>query len=203
VAPAGISNQPATIEQTVALVNALPKPLTLPCFVESLARPLRLHASQSEFSAQPALGARSPRVFIFVGENVMTVVPAGMGSHLLELGEQRANFRSLKAEIEFPVLAQVTPQAPFEQVMFNEQLTNCAFCHAEEAVEAVVGGARAFLSEALRPISRLRVPLGGLQREHDLCDATAEPERCALLDALFGWGPPEDQEFPPGMPTFE
>jgi hypothetical protein len=203
VAPAGVSDRPVTVEQTVALVNALPKPLTLSCFIEALGRPLHMHSSQSQLSAQPASGPRSPRVFLFVGANIMTVVPDGIGAHLLELGEQRANFRSLKAEIAFPVTAPITPEMPFEHVMFNERLTSCAFCHAEEEADPSVSYTKAFVSRALRPAARLRVPLDGLRKEHELCQPLNEPERCALLDALFGWGPTEEQEFPPAMPTFD
>ena len=65
VAPEGVSTAPQTIAEVVTLLNALPKPLNLPCFVASLARPLSLHAVNSPFSAQPAQGRRSPRIFIF------------------------------------------------------------------------------------------------------------------------------------------
>lgn len=203
VAPAGVSNQPESIAQTVTLIEALPKPLTLPCFIEALGRPLRLHASQSEFSAQPAFGARSPRVFLFLGANIMTIVPTGPGAHLLEFGEQRADFRSLKAEIAFPVTEPITAEAPFRQVMFNDELTNCAFCHAEEVLDPNVTGTKAFVSRALRPVPRSRVALDVFRRERELCSPASEPERCAMLEALFGWGQTEEQDFPPDMPTFQ
>lgn len=202
VAPPGVSNQPLDIAQTVELVNALPKPLTLPCFVESLARPLRAHASRSQVSAQPAVGQRSPRLFLFVGANIMTIVPAGIGSHLLEMGEQRADFRSLKAEIEFPVTAQLAPEDPFTHVMFNEQVTNCAFCHAVEQQDPSVPFTRAFASEALRPRLSEHVPLGSVRAELETCDAALEPERCSLLDSLFGWGQVDELFFPDAMPVF-
>ncbi len=66
-APAGVSNSPRTIDETVTLINALPKPLSLPCFLESLARPLEISASYGVFSAQPAKGIRSPRIFVISG----------------------------------------------------------------------------------------------------------------------------------------
>jgi hypothetical protein len=203
VAPASVSNQPTNIEQTRLLVNALPKPLSLPCFVESLARPLRLFASRSLLSAQPATGVRSPRLFLFVGANVMTIVPEGDGAHLLELGEQRPDFRSLKAEIAFPVTAELPPDAPFSRAMFNDQVTGCAFCHAFEEQDPSIDYARAFVSEALRPLDGERVAIESVRAEHARCDATREPERCALLRALFAWGPTEEQPFPAEMPTFD
>ncbi len=202
VAPAGVSNHPTSIEQTRLLINALPKPLTLACFVESLARPLRLFASRSQLSAQPATGLRSPRLFVFMGANTMTVVPEGDGAHLLEFGEQRDDFRSLKAEIPFPVTTELAPDAPFH-IMFNERLTNCAFCHAAEEQDPSIGYARAFVSEALRPRDGERVAPESMRAELASCDASREPGRCALLDALFGWGPVEEQPFPAGMATFD
>ena len=69
-APSSVSNAPQSIAETVTLINALPKPLTLPCFLESLARPLEMSATFSVVSAQPAVGHRSPRVFLFLGPKV-------------------------------------------------------------------------------------------------------------------------------------
>ena len=54
------------IQSVVDWINAMEKPLTLPCFVASLPRPLRTNSVDSDFSAQPAIGRRSPtRVFLF------------------------------------------------------------------------------------------------------------------------------------------
>src|SRR5688572_16123159 len=78
-APEGVSGSPRSVDQTVELVNALPKPLSLACFVEALGRPLQLHATRSEISAQPAVGLRSPRIFLYFEPLIMTVVPAGAG----------------------------------------------------------------------------------------------------------------------------
>jgi hypothetical protein len=186
----------------VALANALPKPLTLPCYLEALARPMPLHATLSQFSAQPAQGVRSPRIFVYFEPLIMTVVPVGQGLHLLEFGEQRAEFRSLKGELGFPLEAEVIPGEVYEQTLFNENLTACAFCHASEELDASVPGGRAFVSQSLRPRDGQRVPLDSLRMELDACDAEAEPERCAMLDSLFGWGETVDWEFPIEMATF-
>src|SRR5450432_198125 len=61
-APAGVSNNPQSIAETITLLNALPKPLSIPCFLESLARPIPVLATFGVLSAQPAVGVRSPRV---------------------------------------------------------------------------------------------------------------------------------------------
>ena len=89
VAPAGTTPSPATIADVVALINAMPKPVTLPCFLAALARPLELYATRSVISAQPAVGRRSPRTFLFLDGLTLSVVPEGVGTRLLEMGELR------------------------------------------------------------------------------------------------------------------
>jgi hypothetical protein len=197
-----VTNEPRSIEQSVELVNALPKPLTLACFIEALGRPLKLHAAISTVSAQPSRGTRSPRIFVYLETLVMTVVPEGRGAHLLEFGEQRPDMRSVKAELRFPIEENVSSSLPYEQALFDEEVTGCAFCHADEQPDPSITAAPAFVSRALRPFERQRVPLSGLEEEHATCDAAIEPERCALLDALFGGGDVADWDFPVEMATF-
>lgn len=201
-APSGVSNAPGTIAEALILINALPKPLTLPCFLQSLARPLAINATNSLFSLQPAQGARSPRIFVFTRSMVMSVVPAGDGANLLEFGEARADLRSLKAELGFPVYAALPPSAPFEHLLFNEQVTTCAVCHAGESVETTASGVRLYVSAAIRPLPADRVGAAQLAQELTACNSSPEPERCAMLDALLGWGPVSEADFDPAMPTF-
>jgi hypothetical protein len=202
-APAGVSDQPRSIDQTVELVNALPKPLTLACFVEALARPLFLHATRSVLSQQPAQGEGNPRLFFYLEPLLVSVVPAGVGAHLLELGEQRPGYRSLKAELSFPIDGAVSAAAPYEHALFSEGVTGCAFCHADEQRDPTLAGAPGYVSQSLRPRDSERVPLAGVRDELAGCDAEREPERCALLDAVFGWGSPADWDFPAEMPTLD
>jgi hypothetical protein len=202
VAPPGVDNAPQSVLEAVALVNALPRPVTVACFLEALARPLSLHASQSVFSAQPAVGARSPRLFLFYDPLIMSVVPDGAGSHLVEFGEQKEGQRSLKAEIAFPVLEALPEAAAFERLMFSEALTNCAFCHASEQPSTEVTFTPAFVSEALKPLQSERVSLDALRFEQQNCDAKAEPNRCAILAGIFEHGEVVDREFPKEMATF-
>jgi hypothetical protein len=183
-------------------MNALPKPLTLPCFLESLARPLEAHATRSVFSAQPAVGEKSPRIFLFIVPNIMSIVPEGEGAPLLEFGEQRPGNRSLKAELVFPITGEVTPQAPYERLMFNDTVTSCGFCHAAESPEPAIVGTRAFISQSLRPLQSDQVGVDALRRELKACDTAVTPERCAMLDALLGWGEVTDRAFPEDMATF-
>ncbi len=200
--PSGVSNAPRTIAETVAMLNAMPKPVTLPCFLEALARPLEINATNSLFSAQPSQGARTPRIFLFRDLNTMSVVPAGTGAPLLEFGEQRPNYQSLKAELEFPIVGQLSDSAPFERVQFSEELSNCGVCHNAERVEISATGIRQFVSQSLRPLPQDAVPAAYLQHELAVCDSTLEPGRCALLDGLLGWGLVTDRPFPLEMATF-
>ncbi len=200
--PTGVSNAPRSIAETVAMLNAMPKPVTLPCFLEALARPLEISATNSVFSAQPSQGPGTPRIFLFRDPNTMSIVPAGSGAPLLEFGEQRPNYRSLKAEIEFPVIAELSPTAPFERVLFSDQVTTCGVCHSAEVVESNLSGVNHYVSQSLRPFRQDLVSTAFLQQELAVCDRTLEPGRCAMLDGLLGWGPVTDHAFPADMATF-
>jgi hypothetical protein len=108
----------------------------------------------------------------------------------------------LKAEIAFPVTEELSRAAPFERILFRENLTLCGACHQDEEHAADVTFTRAFVSRALRPLPRERVALEALAPELDACDPGREPERCALLEAVFGGGPVVEREFPATMSTF-
>jgi hypothetical protein len=184
----------------VNVLNALPKPVSLPCFLETLARPLEVHATVSRISAQPSVGARSPRIFMFYDGLRLSIALDGVGSRALEFGEIRDEFRSLKAEIGFPVTAQLSPGAPFERVLYNQAGTSCGFCHAAEQAAEDVSFTSAFTSLALRPAAEDAVSIESLSAELADCDAVAEPERCAMLKSLFEQGAPLEQAFPASLP---
>jgi hypothetical protein len=195
-----VSTAPTSIAAVVALVNALPHPVTLPCFLESLERPLALDAAYGSISLQPGVGRRSPRVFLFVGALVLSIVPEGRGSQLLELGEQVGDNRSVKAELAFPIEEPLPPAHPFEEIRANNG-TTCAACHPDEVRATDFAFAEAFVSGAFRPLPRARVSVDGLASERQRCDGVAEPARCAILGALFDHGEVRAQEFPAGLPT--
>lgn len=196
-APAG-TTAPRRISDIVQLINALPMPLSLPCVLEALPRPFELHAFRSVISAQPAEGRRSPRLFLFYDGLILSVVPAGMGSHLLEFGQIRSPTHTLKGEIEFPVHAQLGPQAPYDRILYQDSdHTTCGFCHPGESQDEGITFTRAFSSQMMLPtVLRDRVSVEELLQERRQCDAAAEPERCAMLASLFDQGTPVDKEFP-------
>ncbi len=204
IAPASASGAPQTIEDVTALVNALAEEhggtVDLPCFLASLRRPLGASASESIFSAQPAAGRRSPRMFLWSGALVMTVAPEGVGRTLLEMGLQTTPTRSIKAEIEFPVTAPLSLTAPYDRVM-DAPLTKCGVCHAAEKPAKSVGGAQVFESEVLRPADSEEIDLSKVLQESRACDPRLEPQRCALLGAIFDQAGIHGQAFSPEAGT--
>ena len=87
-------------------------------------------------------------------------------------------------------------------MLFDPDVTGCAFCHASEQLDTAVPGGRGFVSQSLRPHVDERVSLEFLRHQLGACNREAEPERCAMLDALFSWGEVVDWEFPHEMATF-
>jgi hypothetical protein len=132
----------------------------------------------------------------------MSVVPDGDGAPLLEFGEQRPELRSLKAEIQFPVATELEPSAPFVSPLFTPQLTTCGGCHPAEVQESEISGVPTFVSLALRPRSGELVSIASLEHELEICDPTAEPQRCAMLRGLLAWGQVTERAFPAEMATF-
>jgi len=195
---AAVSGAPSTISDAVALANDLvarqPEGLTVPCFVESLDRPLGMVAVNSIFSVQPAFGPRSPRMFLFSGNLVMSVVPEGDTAHSIELAEYLSPTRSIKAEIGFPLQAPLSSSTPFDRIRDGNG-TWCRGCHRDEARVDSVTIAEAFGSDVLRPNPPDEVPLPYVANEATVCDSSLEPERCEMLKAVFGHGPIEPRAF--------
>lgn len=207
--PAGVSGSPRTIEDAVTLLNALPKPTSVACFLESLDRPIQAFATSNIISAQPAFSLASPRIFLRREQLVLSVVPEGEGSHLIEfsylIDDQS---RSIKAELSLPLNEPVSRAAPYDRVIATEQTgqprpeTVCRVCHAAEQRVENIDFAVAYSSVALRPSPRSQVSLETLAQEQRWCDPVAQPERCAILTGLFAHGPVVPAEFPSTMTIF-
>ncbi len=200
--PPGMNGSPQTIEEAIALLNALPKPTSVACFLQSLDRPLVAFATSSVFSAQPALSARSPRVFLRIGRLWLSVVIDGDSSYLIELSHLEADdVRSIKGEVQLPINEALPASAPYERVRFGAG-TACGLCHTSEVPAPGVSFTQAFASTAFRPRNESRVGLERLLSERRLCDWSAEPHRCEMLSALFDGGGILEESFPGSMPTF-
>ncbi len=192
--PSGLAS-PETIEDVVALVNALPKPTRLSCFLESLERPFGLYASSSAAGAQPAAGARSPRIFLFRGDLVMSVVPEGAGRGALELSYMVGERQSIKAELVFPVEQMLSAAAPYDQVDLGSG-TSCGLCHGEETRVAEIEFANAWASDVFQDEIDDAVSLSFVRQNARDCDPEAEPRRCEILGAIVGHGELTPQDLP-------
>jgi len=199
-APPGLGS-PQTIAEALALMNALPPPITVACVIQSLDRPLAITATSSTLSAQPAAGAESPRIFAFSGPLVLSIVPDGAGRDFLEFGEGRGEIDSLKGEIKMPAEQPISADSPFEHLRFNEQITICGFCHRNERPAIDQEHPNAFISSILRPVEDRDVALEDLRAEHAACDPALTPERCEILSAVFDHGPVLEQRFPEELGT--
>ncbi len=210
-----------TIQSTVDWINAMEKPLTLPCFLRSLPRPLNVNTSTVQISAQPG-SKRSPRVFfIFNDQLVLTVttdqnrdankeidLPAELEEHLLEISfmlkdengeyltEGDSDILTVKGELYFPVTGELRDSAPYEDILFGEDKaqTVCLFCHFNESIHDYVDGVPVFKSD-IRRLTKV-ASLYEMRILNDECDPQAEPHRCNMLSSILDHGLLEWQFFP-------
>jgi hypothetical protein len=203
-APVGVSASPQNTQEAVQLLNALPKPTTVACFVESLERPLYVNATSSIFSAQAALSAVSPRVFIRLGRLWLSIVIDGKSSDLIEFGDllEGEPLRSIKGEVELPIMEPIAPSAPYDRVLYNTQGTVCGFCHYGETSTENLDFPTAFSSTSFRPQPQTIVNIDSLRAQAQICDWQLEPHRCEMLSAVFDGGSVEEVPFPASMATF-
>ncbi len=188
VTPLGVSGTPSTLSEAMILMNSLPKPTSLACFLQALSRPLEVYLTSSNQSLQPSPGPRSPRAFIVFEPLVMSIVFEGEAHIALELGYRTTPTRSIKTEILFPLERDVTYANFFDEVQVGEA-TRCGACHTSE-VQASTDDfpVDVFESDILEPFDSFEVDVESLRSERMSCDAAAEPERCALLAAVFDFG---------------
>ena len=193
-----IGGTPESVDTFVEHLNTLEGPIDTQCIVASLARPLRVAATTNRLSAQPANGRRSPRIFLFSGPLAISVVPDGIGSTVVELGERVNETHSLKGELALPIVGSVPADGPYRKVA-TETGTICAGCHpGEEAVETA--GGTGFVSRGIRAEPTDVVDLDTLQDEAIDCEAFPDLERCQVLTTLFD-GAVEPADFPDAFPS--
>lgn len=193
------------VQSVVDWLNAMPKPVTLPCFIESLPRPLNIQSALSEFSAQPSLGQRSPRIFFFFDRLILTVVAdqdfAEYPHPLLEMSYlvDEQELITTKAELKFPITDTLSPAAPYTGLSFNDRISQCSFCHPKESVLARLDDIPIYQSSILKPTTPL--PISQLYVENDNCIVEEEPHRCAMLSSIVDHGELQPYSFPAGAPT--
>jgi hypothetical protein len=185
----GVSGSPETITQVIILLNTLPRPTTLACFLEALDRPLTLYMTKSDDSLQPSPGARSPRTFVLRGDLELSVVLDGSARDTLEFGYHYAPGRTIKAEVAFPLTRDVSERSLFDRVQVTPRTTKCGMCHVAEAHEDYPGfPIGVFASDILEPFAMDEVSIESMQAETESCDPATEEYRCGLLSALFSHG---------------
>lgn len=186
----GVSPSPETISEVLVLLNTLPKPTTLECFLQALERPLNVYFTSSSYSLQPAPEARSPRTFLQRGNLYMSIVLGGAASDTLEFGYRLVPNRSIKAEIAFPITRDLTEETLFDRIARSDTTTVCGACHISEGREDYPGFPEGvYASEIFDPYENLEVDLETMRAEAESCDESVESARCGLLSALFENGP--------------
>lgn len=189
-APSGVSGTPRNLPEAVALLNALPRPTSLACFLEALDRPLRLYLTSSDQSLQPSPGARSPRIFVVNEPMVMSIVLEGEAATTLEIGYRTTPTRSIKTELIFPLQTQVTFANLFDGVKDGDgRVTRCSACHtSEQQFFDTELQAEVYESDLYPPFEVYEVDVASVRAENESCDPAVEPERCELLSAIFDHG---------------
>lgn len=191
---------PQSIDQMMTLIRALPKPLTIDCFISALNKPLKVYAVDNAFSAQPSAGPENPRIFIINNRLTMSVVPAGTGRLLLEVSEVVGPSISVKGEIEFPVTTAISPDAVYTRIKDASVAgTSCRFCHMSESPYFPITTGPAFVSRLIPPDPFKRVVQASMLGQASRCNPEKEMYRCLMLRAIYIDGQAIDAEFPTGQ----
>lgn len=196
------------VESVTDWINALPKPLELPCFIASLPRPFYVNMTQSLFSAQPSDGAGNPRIFIFYERLIMSVVPqenfAGVEPeqqhNLLEISFNTKGVISIKAEIAFPVYEPLSYGDAYSRAITHYATSSCGVCHANEEQVGEFDTVPVYQSKMLRPYDDAEVTITRLKDEALVCDPAVSAHRCNMLNALVGNGDIVWQDFARDIP---
>ena len=193
--------EPSTIIDAVARLGALPLPADGACFVATLPRPLAVVATMGAISVQPAAGRSSPRLFFLLPKLVISTVPEGPGSKVVELGEWVSASRTIKGEVSLPITAPLAPDAAFQRVLDGTDRTMCGACHRQEERHPSIPNA--FISAAYKPELGTFVTVAELEALHETCARENDAsERCAMLHAVFDFGEVTQGEFGSEVDTF-
>lgn len=186
-----------SIDQAVALINELPKPLSLDCFLVNLQTPLSVHNVNNPISAQPAVNAHNPRILIIQTPLILSVVPLGAGRDLLELSEIVSGAQSVKAELAFPITGPIVSEDAFSTIPLTVGAgTDCRFCHNNETLAGGAFPSNAYRSDIVKPLESQRITASAMKREATTCNPGSDLYRCEILNAVFVDGAAIDGAFP-------
>ena len=176
---------PKSIDQAISLINALPKPLTIDCFISALQKPLSTYAVNNQFSAQPAVDVDNPRIFVINGNFLMSFAPAGIGAKLLEMSEVVSVASSVKGEVVFPVMANLPVDAPYSHIISTiGGGTSCRGCHSGETSYPLISSGPAYESGYVKPDPLKKISLVYMQYQSRRCGSSTD-SRCKMLRAIF------------------
>lgn len=196
------TGSPRSIEQVVDLINSMPKPVSVACFVQSLDPPLRVFASRSVASLQLSTGPKDPRWFIFSLPLIMSVTSDGPGADLLEMGVlEPGNRRTLMGELRMPIRGEIEHALPYDRIRQGVGTTCGFFCHQDEVRDAGVPFTEAFVSKSIRASADSEVTLEFLRGVLAQCKTPTASARCELLHALLVSGRAQREDFPADMPV--
>ncbi|QDK46511.1 hypothetical protein DOM22_15725 [Bdellovibrio sp. ZAP7] len=185
---------PKTIDEVTTLINALPKPVSIPCLIENLPAPLKIYSVESTGSAQPSVDSNNPRIFIFINNVIVSVTPQGLGSQVVEFSQRISSTESVKGEISFPVVSELDVEAPYKGIRAAFG-TSCRDCHTgERSVSGFAGDA--YASSILRPSTVGRQTALKMQLQTAYCKDSEDPFRCKMLRSIFINGKAQDSNFP-------
>ena len=177
-----------TVAELASMLNGLPRPLDLPCFIAALPRPVAISATTSVISLQPAAGRRNPRIFLQSGGALITsITMVGDFSANLETSEPEPDAPgfTIKGDLRFPRHEALRESDFYRELVTPQGPTSCSGCHGGEHVVREVDGVNALSSRALKPTRTQIVPIDQVQALADECTAEDTTHRCRMLRALF------------------
>lgn len=187
---------PSSIDQAVVLINALPKPLSADCFVRALKRPLKVFATNSPASVQPAYDGDNPRIFIINKNFVMAFVPKGGSKSLMEMSMKVSPTGSIKAELQFPIVNDLNVDSPYSRIREGAYGTSCRTCHTNEGMYAGAASSQVFQSNFIVPLDSSRVSQAYMKAQAMYCNSNIDKYRCQMLQSIFIDGQAQDSTFP-------
>lgn len=189
------SINPLTVNQVVELINRIEKPVTVSCLISFLEAPLKIYAVNNQASAQAAASFESPRIFIFNQNLILSVVPDGDGKDFVEMSEVVGIFRSIKAELKFPINDIIVSGDAFRSIINNQGVSTCRGCHDNAEVANQITTGPAFITDMVLPDPNKRVPATNLNFWARNCDVNSNPFRCEMLKVIMINGKAEESNF--------
>ncbi len=183
---------PTTFEGVITLVNKLPKPLSVNCFLYNYDHPLDIFAVDNQLNAQPSGGPDNPRIFVIKDDFMISVVPLGEGKDNIEFSKIVSEGKSVKGDLHFPIQESLGDDAIFSNIV-NETNdgTVCRLCHGQESQYLGLS----YSSNIIPPDENHRVTKQDLDEEIKNCRSETS-SRCAMINYIYSAGEVSDIPWP-------